>query len=215
MKSAEELLKAYESKNSVSPSATAEHIDCESRLVLIWAIYDFRSGEWVHDFLVEEGHLKDPEDANARLTQVRKVQRWRARMEEELGLPPRGRGGVTATYRAKRRKWESVNPRPTTAQLLAGWAPKKVDYEEFRQELVPARAAASTDMVPSGNSDPEPRGNRESNWSADENRTNLFDAEEKKPPKNGRKKIKLPDLGLDAFKQQKPEPLEIHVSHPR
>lgn len=124
MKSALELLKAYEK----APTRPSTRVDPATWMILVMAIYDDRNGEWAHNFLVREGHLPALK-GNAHTSQLRKVHRWRAAVELEIGLPRRARGKATTDYHRKRRLWENANPRPTPEMLLDGWFPALVNFD--------------------------------------------------------------------------------------
>ena len=128
------LLHAYEKQHAPKTSGTVDRL---VRPILIWAIYDLRSAAWVHDFLVNQKCLPELKDSK-RTAQVRKVQRWRAAVEREIGLPPRPQGGATPLYQAMRQAWEQTNPRPTLEQLQSGWTAKPVDYSQFYSAPTPS-----------------------------------------------------------------------------
>lgn len=124
MKTPGQLLNAYES-TVVIPGP--KQVDQGTWMILIWAIYDDRSGEWIHDFLVKENQLPAVE-GKKRKNQIRKVHNWRAAVEAEIGLEPRKKGRPSAQYHAGRQRWKVANPRPSAEMLLAGWQPVAVDY---------------------------------------------------------------------------------------
>lgn len=144
MKSAPDLLKAYD---QTPATGTPTRVDRSIWMILVMAIYDDRSGDWVHDFLVANKCLPVVEGV-AHTSQLRKVHRWRSNVESEIGLPPRGRGKATPKYNKQRRRWESANPRPTSQMLLDGWYPVAVDYDALPSSVatpVPTPAPRKTE----------------------------------------------------------------------
>ena len=79
----EEFLKRYAESNRKDPNAGI-------RLVMWLMIYDDKPSSWARDFFEENGVLTQPENDNARKSQLQKVRRWRNAAEDTVRLPPRG-----------------------------------------------------------------------------------------------------------------------------
>lgn len=115
----EEFLKRYADSNSKDPKVAIS-------MVMWLMIYDEKPSSWARDFFEETGVLTQPEDDEARKSQIQKVRRWRNAAEKSVRLPPRGKRGASSAYKQALQDWKRINPRPTDEDLLAGWTPQSL-----------------------------------------------------------------------------------------